>query len=127
MKHYDRVECKDGFSMSVQAGLHLYSTPRERASRYTAVEVGFPSEREPLLMEYAEDPGEPTETVYPYVPVGVVAKVIKKHGGMVGGEAPPGVRANLRLVHSSRGTTESRELDSDFLDARRLLVATRGD
>ena len=114
-KYYDRVECKDGFTMSVQAGEHLYSTPRTNASRFTTVEVGYPSEREKLLMPYVEDASRPTDTVYAYVPVGVVAKVIRKHGGMVGGELPPGV-TGLRLVKNE---------DTDFLDARRLLVAAR--
>ena len=89
---YERVVCKSGFSMSVQAHEHGYCSPRENgAERYAAVEVGFPSEREPMLMEFAEEPDRPTETVYGYVPSQVVTNVIVKHGGMVEGNAPPGV------------------------------------
>ena len=90
--HYVRVECADGFSMSVQARESLYCTPREtNAPWYSEVEVGFPSAREELLMDYCEEPQNPLETVYAYVPVGTVTNVIAKHGGMVAGEVPPGV------------------------------------
>ena len=85
-----QIVCEDGFSMSVQVGYSLYSTPKKVAKRYSAVEIGFPSEHEPLIEEYAEflpfseEDGEPdyTDTVYPYVPVKVVDKVLKKHGGI---------------------------------------------
>lgn len=91
------VECCDGFKMSVQAGARSYSTPRiDDAQRYLEVEVGFPSEKEPMLMDWAEDPHQPTETVYAWVPAQVVTNVIAKHGGMVSGEVPPGV-AQLRV------------------------------
>ena len=76
--------------MSVQVGYSLYSTPKKVAKRYSAVEIGYPSEPEELIKEWAEwipfseEDGEPdyTDTVYPYVPVGVVDKVLKKHGGI---------------------------------------------
>ena len=85
-----QIVCSDGFKMSVQVGFSLYSTPKKVAKRYTAVEIGFPSEHEPLIEEYAEtfyqDDGEDvtdyTDTVYPYVPVRIVDKVLKKHGGI---------------------------------------------
>ena len=85
-----QIVCSDGFKMSVQVGFSLYSTPKKVAKRYSAVEIGFPSEHEPLIEEYAEtfyqDDGEDvtdyTDTVYPYVPVRIVDKVLKKHGGI---------------------------------------------
>ena len=85
-----QIVCVDGFKMSVQVGFSLYSTPKKVAKRYSAVEIGFPSEYEPLIEEYAEtfykDDGEDvtdyTDTVYPYVPVRIVDKVLKKHGGI---------------------------------------------
>ena len=90
------VVCADGFRMSVQAHQGGYCTPRmDKAERYTAVEVGYPSKVEPLLMPYCEDPDDPTETVYGYVPSQIVTTVIAKHGGMVEGEVPRGV-AELR-------------------------------
>ena len=89
---YRAIYCKDGFSMSVQASETSYCTPRENsATRYESVEVGFPSAEEPMLMEWAEDPHRPTDTVYAYVPVEVVNLVIAKHGGVTAGEAPAGV------------------------------------
>jgi hypothetical protein len=77
-----RIECADGFSMSVQAGEFLYSTPRENTGPWRAVEIGFPSEACPELMPFAEDADKPTDTVYSYVPIRVVAYVIDRHGGI---------------------------------------------
>ena len=82
------IVCEDGFSMSVQVGYSLYSTPKKVAKRYSAVEIGYPSEPEELIKEYAEfapfdeDTTDYTDTVYPYVPVKIVDKVLKKHGGI---------------------------------------------
>jgi len=82
------IVCEDGFTMSVQVGYSLYSTPKKIAKRYSAVEIGYPSEPEELIKEYAEfapfdeDTTDYTDTVYPYVPVKIVDKVLKKHGGI---------------------------------------------
>ena len=83
------VVCKDGFIMSVQCGQTLYSSPRGVAKRYREVEIGFPSAPESLIAEYAEDwkvegDDDPRlcETVYGYVPVKIVNKVLRKHGGI---------------------------------------------
>ena len=82
------IVCTDGFTMSVQVGYSLYSTPKKVAKRYSAVEIGYPSEHEPLIEEYAECYTfeeldiDFTDTIYPYVPVKVVDKVLKKHGGI---------------------------------------------
>jgi hypothetical protein len=80
--------CRDGFTMSVQASAYHYCSPRVDGlpkRRYTAFEVGFPSQVEPLLLPYMEPPGKgkgPCDTVYGYVPAYVVRKVVKKHGGV---------------------------------------------
>ena len=82
------IVCEDGFTMSVQVGYSLYCTPKKVAKRYSAVEIGYPSEPEELIKAYAEfapfdeDTTDYTDTVYPYVPVSVVDKVLKKHGGI---------------------------------------------
>ena len=82
------IVCTDGFTMSVQVGYSLYSTPKKVAKRYSAVEIGYPSEHEPLIEEYAECftfeelDIDFTDTIYPYVPVKIVDKVLKKHGGI---------------------------------------------
>jgi len=94
-----KIECEDGFSMSVQAkpgawcepgGMDRYSPDFEPfPESYTHVEVGYPSAVEELLLRYAEDENNPTETVYICVPAHIILTVISKHGGMVGGELPP--------------------------------------
>lgn len=85
------IECADGFRMSVQASSYHYCQPRiDNAAFYTHYEVGFPSAIEPLLGAYMErlwrDDDEPeqdpTQSVYPCVPVRVVAEIIEKHGGL---------------------------------------------
>jgi hypothetical protein len=95
-----KVVCADGFTLSVQANENAYCSPRiNDATLYVEVEVGFPSGKEELIMPWAEDPEEPTETVYGYVPVSVVTNVLAKHGGIVGGQVPPGV-AHLESVYA---------------------------
>ena len=89
MKGYTPVVCADGFKMSVQASTLHYCTPRYNRGPYSAVEVGFPSKAEPLLIKWAEDRDDLTNTVYGWVPADVVKRVIAKHGGMVGGQLPP--------------------------------------
>ena len=92
VKKYKPVICRDGFTMSIQAGVGMYSKPRTfSAEHYQEVEIGYPSAKESLILEYAEVPSTPTDTVYAYVPVHIVTLVIAKHGGMVSGEVPPGV------------------------------------
>ena len=90
---YDNVHVTDNFNV-----LKLWKEGKN-APKYMEVEVGFPSDAEPLLMEYCEDKRDPTNTVYAYVPTQVVTNVIAKHGGMVEGEAPPGV---VPLIASRR-------------------------
>ena len=89
---YKKIECADGFSMSVQASRYNYCEPRiDNAKTYTQVEVGFPNAYEPLLASYAEDDTAYTNTVYGYVPAQIIVDVCAKHGGIVAGELPPGV------------------------------------
>jgi hypothetical protein len=78
-----RIVCADGFSLSVQANYGAYCTPRVNnpAGGYSQVEVGFPSSAPELIMDYAECPEAPTETVYGYVPIELVEKLIELHGG----------------------------------------------
>ena len=77
-----KLECNDGFKMSVQASEFHYCTPRINTDRYYEFEVGFPTEKEDLLMPYAEDYDNPTDTVYGYVPIEVIEEIITKHGGI---------------------------------------------
>lgn len=73
--------CRDGFKMSVQASEYHYCEPRTDEGPWTHVEVGFPSWIEPLLWPYAESPAKWTDSVYPGVPVELVAAVVELHGG----------------------------------------------
>lgn len=76
------VQCADGFSMSVQASRFHYCNPRQDDGPWCEVEIGFPSQAEEMIMSYAEDRENPTETVYGYVPVELVDAVIGRHGGI---------------------------------------------
>jgi len=89
---YDRVVCKDGYSVSVQASNTSYCEPRiNDAERYESVELGFPSHSDDMIIKYAEDEYSPCDTVYGWVPVHVVNLLLAKHGGMITGTVPPGV------------------------------------
>ena len=91
MKLNKTITCADGFRMSVQASASTYSTPRNNEGPYEAAEIGYPSEKETLIMEYAEDRDNPTNTVYAYVPSSVISLVCAKHGGIVDGDLPKGI------------------------------------
>ena len=89
-QHYEQVILESGWTASIQAGQRAYSTPRQDfGCRYTAVEIGFPSEPDELITPYAEDPSDLTGTVYGYVPAEIVTALIIKHGGVVSGILPP--------------------------------------
>jgi hypothetical protein len=87
-ENYKLLSCKSGFSVSVQASRTNYCTPRNDVGPYTLVELGFPTSIEPLIIGFAEDADNPTETVYGYVPVGLVQALIIKHNGIEDGEHP---------------------------------------
>lgn len=86
-----RVTCRDGFSLSLQAGRGVYSLPRNDRGPWSHIEVGYPSLPEPLLWRWAETPGDWTGTVYPYTPVDWVLAAIELHGGSADLETLPGV------------------------------------
>jgi hypothetical protein len=77
-----KFKCADGFEVSIQASDGHYCTPRENdRDFYSHVELGYPSETVEEWLEWAEVPETPTNTVYGWVPVDVVNKVIEEHGG----------------------------------------------
>ncbi len=83
LRHLPVLVCADGFKMSVQASRTHYCTPCDNVGPYTHVEVGYPSAVEPLLMPHIDRPDhDPTDTVYGWVPLDVVAAVVAKHGGL---------------------------------------------
>ena len=95
-----RIECEDGFSLSVQASHGAYCSPRTNLGPWDQVEVGFPSDVPTEIMHYAEQPEKPTETVYGYVPIELVETLIAAHGGM---KANAKVTGSPALSASPRG------------------------
>lgn len=87
-----RIVCADGFSLSVQATQGAYCSPRENIGPWDEVEVGFPSAKPELIMEYAEQPEIPTGTVYGYVPIELVEQLIALHGGPAASPSPSNER-----------------------------------
>ncbi len=80
-----KARCADGFTISIQASAAHYCKPSQAENQpYESLELGYPSKREPMIMQYAEDNRRPTRTVYGYVPWEVVEKMLEKHGGIVG-------------------------------------------
>lgn len=78
------IHCADGFEISVQASAIHYCIPRkDNAKFYEKVELGFPNHKDDLIIDYAETPDKPTETVYSFVPIELVEELIQKHGGIV--------------------------------------------
>ena len=79
------IICRDGFRMSVQASKDHACTPRDDLGPYAAVEVGFPSEIEPLLMPFSDTPNIYTSIVpdiYANVPADTIRAVIQYHAGL---------------------------------------------
>jgi hypothetical protein len=83
-----RIICDDGTTMSVQVGSGLYCSPRDSDGPWYAVEIGYPSRKIDGIMEWAESPESPTDTVYGYVPLTVLARAIDEECGGFAGIAP---------------------------------------
>jgi hypothetical protein len=78
------AKCADGFTISIQGGTEFhYCEPRRNANLYYELELGFPSESDDLIFQFAEDSERPTQTVYSYVPIETVEALVEKHGGIV--------------------------------------------
>lgn len=84
-----RLLLADGTHLSIQASAGHYCNPRINQEDhdynfYNQFEIGFPSVKIDELMEYAEDPEDPTETVYGWVPALVIHSLVEARGGVVG-------------------------------------------
>ena len=76
------IICEDGYCISVQGSSFHYCNPRiDNADLYSKLELGFPNKEDELINDYAED-SDYCHTVYGYVPVEIVDKLMKKHGGI---------------------------------------------
>lgn len=80
----------DGTELSIQAGRTHYCQPRDNSpvvdyDFYVEFEIGFPTKKIDEIMRYIDGcDSDPTDTVYGYVPKGVIEDLIKKRGGVVG-------------------------------------------
>ena len=79
----------DGFSISIQASNSHYCSGKnyeiindDIMLEHSSFELGYPSKKESLIMEYAESPERPTNTVYGHVPLRIVEEMITKHEGI---------------------------------------------
>lgn len=81
-KQAQRIKCADGFTVSIQASEMHYCDPRDNKGPYVSVELGYPTQEEPLIIDFAEEMEKPTQTVYGYVDVGIVVAMVNKHGGV---------------------------------------------
>jgi len=82
-----RIACTDGFGVSIQASHVHYCEPRSETGPWSQVELGYPSaDPGEVIRAYAENPYQPTDTVYPYVPIELVEALIAQHGGIVQAE-----------------------------------------
>jgi hypothetical protein len=70
----DHVECADGTTISVQASLYHYSTPRSDRGPYTHVEVWLATAP---VTEFDYDKEYPSA----YIPIEKVVEFIDNHGG----------------------------------------------
>ena len=61
----------------------LTFNPWYEECEYTEVELGFPNIADEKLLDYATDPDDPLNSIYAYVPVELVEKILTKHGGIV--------------------------------------------
>lgn len=77
-----RVLLRNGVSLSIQASEYHNCIPKKNVNydKYTHFEGGFPSEAIPELMEYAEEPQDPCNSIYPYVPREVLSTIFNKYG-----------------------------------------------
>ena len=81
-----RVKCRDGYTVSVQAGCGCYSYPARYSNYFQEVELGYPSMEDEELVPYAENPDNLLYSVYGHVPVELVDFILNKHGGIVGSD-----------------------------------------
>jgi hypothetical protein len=87
--------CADGVSLSIQASRTHYSVPREDTGPYTMVEVGFIEDKKgkqftpPRTWKKYTDGSDFPNDVYGYIPVKLVERFIKQHGGVKKGPGIP--------------------------------------
>ncbi len=116
--------------VSMQAGARFYSMPEKNgADKYTEVELGYPSKKPTEeILRYAEEPEKPTDTVYGYVPIELVAKWILKEVGDKNASETESITGNV----NQKTQAELRELlrDPNYLptwdDAQKAFPKNEG-
>ena len=80
-----RFNITEDLTISIQANEFAYCLPRTKNDSYTdyfQLELGFPNFTPPdYIMEYADDPDDPQETVYGYVPYELIQRMIDELRG----------------------------------------------
>lgn len=90
-----KTVCADGVSLSIQASRTHYSIPREDVGPYVAVEVGYVEDKDgkqftpPRSWKKHTDGSDFPNDVYGYIPVKLVVRFIKAHGGIKRGPGIP--------------------------------------
>lgn len=75
------IVCKSGLAMSVQASRHHYCSPRNDVGPWDKVEIGYPNRVLPELKGYGDGLTEDS-TIYGWVPIELVEKIIEDNGGI---------------------------------------------
>lgn len=83
--HCPKAQIGD-LKLSIQASETHYCSPRDNAGPWLCVEVGFPNEVVEELLPYAQDADTPTDTVYGWVPIEILDKLIEENGGVIAPE-----------------------------------------
>ena len=84
-----KLLCKDGTELSIQASSYHYCNPRldsinNTYGDYSSFEIGFPTKQIDCLLSYAEQPEDPTNTVYGRVPISIIEEAVEACGGIIG-------------------------------------------
>jgi len=77
-----RIVCADGFSLSVQASFGHYCSPKNTVGPHSSVEVGFPEKADGTPARPRSLGRTPDGGIWGYVPVDIVNRLIRRHGGV---------------------------------------------
>lgn len=71
-----RIYLDSGYNISLVANEYTYCYPRSNYGPWTHVEVGFPSDNDPLITDIMD------EGIGSYIPIEIIIQLIIKHGGL---------------------------------------------
>lgn len=96
------IVCASGLRLSAQANEFTYCVPRENQGPYESVEMGYPSREVEHALPWAEEPSNPTETVYGRIPIRLLVQVVAENGGRAPGQADWSA-ASMSLLGAMKG------------------------